>query len=361
MSTIRPKRTGHQAGATAALLAGAVFLVASCSRSGGDTPASNQPAPATQAAQPEPQQQAPLVELRNIPLPVPFPLAVPVPVKVAQMDQEDAYDNVGNDLSYVAHFSILGRCEVTGDIGVATVSNIPTGGGLVVDARAGAGAVIIGAQPNVSWKAQALDLLAQGKSATEAVQGVVTAPETADASRMLGVLDTEGRTNGFIGRYVTGGPQRTQTLRGENCIAMTCEINAWRPISRRMVEAFEKNKDIALAERLLLALRAALMTSVREGGGHERYFRFHDSVSAALLVVRERAGYEGSDRLVDVRVDLSNEPVQRLVRAYRAWCKAFVVPRMPALLKRLTPNTPAYDINRAWADRGRSGTTPPGW
>ena len=76
-----------------------------------------------------------------------------------------------------------------------------------------------------------------------------------------------------------------------------------------MAEAFDRSRG-DLTDRLL----AALMAGQRAGGDRR------GQQSAALLVVREKGGYEGfTDRYVDIRVDDSPRPIEELIRIFNIY------------------------------------------
>ena len=71
-----------------------------------------------------------------------------------------------------------------------------------------------------------------------------------------------------------------------------------------MAKAFEEAKG-PLAWRILIAMEAA-----EKAGGDKR-----GKQSAAILVVRDKAGYGGfNDRMIDFRVDDHAAPVEELAR-----------------------------------------------
>jgi uncharacterized Ntn-hydrolase superfamily protein len=72
-----------------------------------------------------------------------------------------------------------------------------------------------------------------------------------------------------------------------------------------------------LADRVLSALRAA-----QAAGGDRR-----GQQSAALLVVREGAGFRGgNDRYIDIRVDDHDQPLDELGRLLQLWRATFLPP-----------------------------------
>jgi uncharacterized Ntn-hydrolase superfamily protein len=193
-------------------------------------------------------------------------------------------------------YSIVARDPDTGELGVAVQSHWFSVGSIVTWARPGVGAVATQANAEVSYGPRALDLLAQGASAPDALDRLV-AEDPRGHSRQVAVVDAAGR----IGVHT-----------GPNCMAyaghivgegVSCQANIM--VSERvwpaMLEAFTTAPG-SLTERLLTALEAA----EREGGD------LRGRQSAAILVV-PGAG-EPWRTLVSLRVEDHPEPLPELRR-----------------------------------------------
>jgi len=193
-------------------------------------------------------------------------------------------------------FSIVGRCERTGQLGVAVSTADVAAGRLVTWARAGIGAVATQSWPSLYLAIDALDLLERGASAPEALEGVL-AGDPGRSVRQLGVVDARGGSASFSGDECTmwfgeaTGPnfaaQGNMLIRGQTVSAMA--------------DTFAAAADLDLAERLLVALEAG-----QAGGGDKR-----GRQCSALLVV-DRQEYP----LWDLRVDEHPEPVAELRRVF---------------------------------------------
>jgi uncharacterized Ntn-hydrolase superfamily protein len=193
-------------------------------------------------------------------------------------------------------FSIVGRCERTGQLGVAVSTADVAAGRLVTWARAGVGAVATQSWPSLYLAIDALEELGRGASAEEALERVLAA-DPGRSVRQLGIVDARGGSASFSGDECTTwfgeatGPnfaaQGNMLIRGETVTAMAA--------------AFVASADLDLAERLLVALEAGLA-----GGGDKR-----GRQCAALLVVDQEA-YP----LWDLRADEHPEPVAELRRIY---------------------------------------------
>ncbi len=196
-------------------------------------------------------------------------------------------------------FSIVAYDPATGDLGVAVQSKFPCVGSGVPWAKAGVGAVATQALANLTYGPRGLDLLARGKSPEEAIQSLVAGDDLRE-QRQVGMVDAKGRAFSFTGKecfdwagHVTG---RNFACQG-NILVSEKTVQA-------MARAFEKSAGL-LAFRLVAALEAG-----QAAGGDRRGME-----SAALLVVRDKAGYGGaSDRWIDLRVDDHATPIQELRR-----------------------------------------------
>jgi uncharacterized Ntn-hydrolase superfamily protein len=199
----------------------------------------------------------------------------------------------------VATFSIVGFDPETDSLGVAVQSKFLAVGALVPYARAGAGAVATQALANVTYGPRALELMAQGKTASETIERL-TEEDQQRAQRQVGIVDARGYGAAFTGEDCHDW---AGSLTGEH-YAIQGNILAGRQVVEDMASAYEASDD-DLAGRLLAALEAG-----QAAGGDPR-----GKQSAALLVVREGGGYGGgNDRLVDLRVDDHPEPISELAR-----------------------------------------------
>jgi uncharacterized Ntn-hydrolase superfamily protein len=205
-------------------------------------------------------------------------------------------------------FSIIGRCARTGQIGAAvSTSNIGVGA-RVPFVRAGVGAVLTQHRTDPRMGPRGLDLLASGCTAQEALDALVASTIHIDW-RQLAVIDASGRTAARSGRRVK---PHLGAAHGENCVAVG-NILANDRVVPAMAAAFQARAGDHLAERLLLALEAAL-----EAGGE------HGAVRSAALYVAHRETFP----LVDLRVDAADRPIaalRALWQEYIPWVDEFVV------------------------------------
>jgi uncharacterized Ntn-hydrolase superfamily protein len=198
-------------------------------------------------------------------------------------------------------FSIVARSTDGESWGVAVASKFLAVGAVVPAAVAGVGAIATQADANVAYKGLALSHLDEGATASVALQRLLEEDEGRD-ERQVGIVDVEGAPASHTGHACmdwAGG------VTGEG-YAIQGNILAGDFVVEAMQDAFEaSDPDEPLARRLLAALAAG-----DDAGGDRR-----GRQSAALLVVRDGAGYAGGDDIaVDLRVDDHTDPVTELSR-----------------------------------------------
>lgn len=202
----------------------------------------------------------------------------------------------------VATFSIVARDPATGELGVAVASRFFAVGAVVPYAKAGVGAVATQASANTTYGPAGLALLASGKSPKEALDALLSKDDGRDR-RQVGIVSASGASATYTGTGTTswaGG-------RSGPDYAVQGNILAGERVVAELERAFRETKG-TLAERMYAALAAG-----DRAGGDSR-----GKQSAALLVVKARAGYGGfDDRAIDIRVDDHPEPFVELGRLLR--------------------------------------------
>ena len=233
-------------------------------------------------------------------------------------------------------FSIVSRDPATGQIGVAVQSHWFAVGQIVSWAEAGVGAVATQSFVDPSYGPLGLDLMRAGKSAPEALYGLLRADENREV-RQVAMVDSTGRVASFTGckdiqaaGHMVGGKEqglgvegvgatkiglvticRAQGSIGEG-FAAQANLMSNDKVWPAMAKAYQEAKG-DLADRMLAALDAAQAV-----GGDIR-----GRQSAALIVVegkRQNSSWQG--RVFDLRVDDAAEPLKelrRLVALQRAY------------------------------------------
>ncbi len=199
----------------------------------------------------------------------------------------------------VSTFSIVAFDPATGDLGVAVQSKFFAVGRVVPFAAAAVGAVATQANANTTYGRRGLELLAQGRAPEEVIQTLIDADPQRE-ERQVGIVDATGDAASFTGNATlpwAGGRTGSHYAVQGNILAGPEVIDA-------MAETFEETHG-DLATRMVAALSAG-----QQAGGDAR-----GRQSAALLVVREGAGYGGfDDRYIELRVEDHQTPIRELQR-----------------------------------------------
>jgi len=201
-------------------------------------------------------------------------------------------------------FSIVAFDTRNGDLGVAVQSKFPAVGAVVPYAKAKSGAIATQAWANVSYGPVGIKLLEEGFSANDTLRSLLADDDHPEV-RQAAIVDAKGEVASHTGSeclewagHVTG---RSYTCQGN--------ILASSKVVESMAKTYEETPG-DLIEKLLQALSAG-----QAAGGDRR-----GQQSAAILVVRDKAGYEGfSDRYVDLRVDDHATPIEELKRIFRVY------------------------------------------
>lgn len=204
-------------------------------------------------------------------------------------------------------FSIVARDPETGELGVAVQSHWFNVGSVVPWAEAGVGAVATQSFVDPSYGKLGLELMRIGRSAPDALKALLAGDEGRDV-RQVAMIDAQGRVDAWTGK---NDIQAAGHITGKN-YSVQANLMSNDKIWPAMSRAFETTKG-DLAERMLAALDAA------QGEGGD----IRGRQSAALIVVSGKpTGKPWADRVFDLRVDDSPEPLKelrRLVTLQRAY------------------------------------------
>ena len=196
-------------------------------------------------------------------------------------------------------FSLVGRCARTGMVGaVVTTSSIAVGSRCPF-VRANVGAVLTQHRTDPRLGPMALDLLAAGFTAPQAMAALVAATPH-HGWRQLAIIDAAGRTAAFTGAHVR--PEQGEA-HGQDCAAIANIVRS-ATLPAAMVRAFEQAPESPLPDRLLAAIHAG------EAAGGEIA-----AVASAALLVADRESFP----FVDLRVDDHTRPLDELSRLWAAY------------------------------------------
>jgi uncharacterized Ntn-hydrolase superfamily protein len=224
-------------------------------------------------------------------------------------------------------FSIVARDPQTGQIGVAVQSHWFAVGQIVPWAEAGVGAVATQSFVDPSYGQLGLDLLRTGKSAPDALRGLLAGDPSCEV-RQVAMIDANGNVATFTGAHdiqAAGGVAGSATgAKQLSCGTAGGIFSAGHDFSAQanlmsndkiwpsMAKAYAESTG-DLADRLLAALDAA-----QTAGGDIR-----GKQSAALIVVSGKSsGKRWQDEVFNLRVDDNPTPLvelRRLVALQRAY------------------------------------------
>ncbi len=240
--------------------------------------------------------------------PSPSPPAAPG-ASTAPVPPQPSVTPVAPSPSAPAAFAIVAVDSARREWGVAAVSRWIAVGARSVEARAGSGAWLALELPDRRLAALLLDRMQAGGGARVALDSVL-ARDARRNERQIALVDRAGGTAAFTGFRC---PPWAGERFGPGYVCQGVGLRDGQALLA-MGRAFEGAKG-SLAERLLTAVASAeFVAPVRE-----------KVESAAILVAREGGGPDGwSDRLVDLRVDMSQDAVQELTNVYAAHAATFL-------------------------------------
>jgi uncharacterized Ntn-hydrolase superfamily protein len=203
-------------------------------------------------------------------------------------------------------FSIVAWDSATGQMGAAVQSHWFSVGGSVIWAEPGVGAVATQSFIEPAYGPRGLALLRSGVPAPLALRALLAA-DPDSAVRQIGIVDARGTAASYTGlrNIVAAGSRVGRGFAAQANLMLRSTV--WDAMGR----AFEAAGG-DLAERLLAALDAAQ----REGGD------IRGRQSAALMVVSGDRSLPPWERVFDLRVEDSRDPIgelRRLVRVARAY------------------------------------------
>ncbi len=197
-------------------------------------------------------------------------------------------------------FSIVGRCQETGQLGIAISSSSIAVGARCPWVRAGVGVV---ATQNVTLPAlgpEILDLLEAEQLDPAAALDRALSANGWSQYRQVTVIDGQGRSAMFTGKQALG---LHHAVAGDQCVAAG-NMLAGLTVIEAMVPAFESAPG-ALADRLLAAMHAAMAAGGEAGPVH----------SAALKIAGDVVW-----PVVDLRVDWADaDPLGQLDALWQAY------------------------------------------
>jgi uncharacterized Ntn-hydrolase superfamily protein len=199
----------------------------------------------------------------------------------------------------MAHtYSIVAYDSVTGQFGAAVQSHWFRVAD-VIWVEPEVGAVATQSLVDFSYGPLGLDMMRNGKSASDALKGLL-ASDSNNAVRQVAMIDRQGRVVAHTGsKCIAEAGHRVGRY-----FSVQANLMLKNTVWDAMAKAFESTKG-DLAERMMAALEAAQA----EGGD------IRGKQSAALAVTSpKKTGQVWTERVIDIRVDDSPEPLVELRR-----------------------------------------------
>ncbi len=196
-------------------------------------------------------------------------------------------------------YSIIACDRVAGEIGIAVQSHWFAVGAIVPWAAPGVGIVATQANSDLGAGRRGLQLLAQTGSAQAALDGLIRGNPRSEVSQ-IAVLDASGQAAGHTGaRCIAEAGHRSS-----NGWSVQANMMLRPTVPDAMAAAWIAGAGLRLPARLLAVLRAAQA----EGGD------IRGQQSAAILIVSLAPAQPPMDKLLDIRVDDSRDPIGELER-----------------------------------------------
>ena len=203
--------------------------------------------------------------------------------------------------------SIIAYDSATKQLGVAVESHYFSAGPIVPWAESGVGAVATQANADPLYGLTGLNLMRAGKDAKSTLNALMAA-DSFIQTRQIAMIDSKGNAVAFTGN-------KTSSAAG-HYIGKNFSVQANTMLNEEvwpaMAKAFETTEG-ELVDRLVAALEAG-----QKAGGDIR----GKQTSALIVVSGIPTGLVWKDRLFDLRVDDSPEPIielKRLVRLQKAY------------------------------------------
>ena len=218
-------------------------------------------------------------------------------------------------------------------------------------AKAGVGAVATQSFAELDYGIKGLALMENGATAEEALQ-ILLGQDPNPELRQVGIVDAHGNAASWTGAkaFAWAGGRVGQrdaapaeaapgaVVTGEGYTAQGNILVSEATVDA-MAVAFEATEG-PLADRLMAALVAG-----GQAGGDQR-----GEQSAALLVVRAGAGYDGQENFIDISVYDHETPIAELERLYRLNDLYFTASDAEDLIP-VTPEI-ARELQAMWQERG---------
>jgi uncharacterized Ntn-hydrolase superfamily protein len=209
----------------------------------------------------------------------------------------------------LAHtFSIVARDPATGEMAAAVQSHWFSVGSSVIWGKSGVGVVATQSFIRKAYGPQGLVLMEKGRSPQDALNSLLSLDPGREV-RQVAFLNAKGESAVYTGKNCI---DFARDLHGAN-YSVQSNMMLTDKVCKAMQDAFLKNTNLPLAERVVACLKAA------QGAGGD----IRGRQSAAIIVVSGKPTKDPwDDKLVDLRVDDSSNPIpelERLLKLQRAY------------------------------------------
>ena len=194
-------------------------------------------------------------------------------------------------------WSIVARDPATGQIGIAVSTCAFAVGARVPTIATGVGAVASQAFTSPYYGPRGIEMLRDGKSASEVVAALTSADEGRD-QRQVHVMDSAHRLAAHTGAACV--PWCGHVIR--DTFSVAGNMLADPEVIAETARVFDVRRDLPFAQRFLAALRAG-----EEAGGDKR------GRQSAAILIHDEEEYS----LLDIRVDDHTDPLSELARLER--------------------------------------------
>ncbi len=201
-------------------------------------------------------------------------------------------------------WSVIAKDDKSGRIGIIAATRFFAVGSLLPHIRTGVGAVATQAFINPEYGPAGLDLIAAGRSATDAIAELTRSDEGRN-HRQIHVLDASGRFAAFTGSACV---EHAGHLIGET-FSVAGNMLAGPRVLSATAEAYLSNVTVPFARRLILAMQAG-----EAAGGDKR------GKQSAALLIHDAERYP----LYDLRVDDHPDPLTELARLQHVARERFI-------------------------------------
>src|SRR6201994_1839544 len=201
----------------------------------------------------------------------------------------------------LAHtFSIVARDPATGEMAAAVQSHWFSVGTSVIWGKSGVGVVATQSFIRKAYGPLGLELMEKGESPQKALDELL-GKDPGREVRQVAFLNTKGESAVYTGKNCI---DFARDIHGAN-FSVQSNMMLTDQVCIAMQEAFVKNANLPLAERVVACLKAA------QGAGGD----IRGKQSAALIVVSGKPVKDSwDDKLIDLRVDDSANPIPELER-----------------------------------------------